>query len=92
LLEQVYGRAARREPQVPSKIDDIAYSFSNNIITKLSFRSIMQVFPDDDMPTNEYYTIKCCRECLNYYFVRHWKTKKWHRKPEKCPECNGVWM
>jgi hypothetical protein len=92
LLEQVYGRDARREQQAPSKNGNIAYSFSNNIIRKVSFRSIMDVFPDDDMPEYEYYTIKCCSECLNYHFVRTWKKKKWHKHPTCCPDCQGAWM
>ena len=45
MLEQVYGRAARREPQVPSKNDNIAYIFSNNIINKHCFRCNMHELP-----------------------------------------------
>ena len=41
LLEQVYGRDAGRERQVPSKTADIAYTFSNNIINKHCFRCNM---------------------------------------------------
>ena len=52
----------------------------------------MDVFPDDEMPEYEYYTIKCCSDCLNYHFVRTWKRKKWHKKPTCCPDCGGVWI
>ena len=52
----------------------------------------MDVFPIDELPEKEYYTIKVCSWCVNYYFVRHYKKKKWHRHPQKCPFCQGEWM
>ena len=38
----------------------------------------------------EYYTIRVCSECLNYYFVKHIRNKP--KKPTVCPNCGGDWI
>jgi hypothetical protein len=77
LLEQVYGRDARRERQAPSKTADIAYTFSNNIIRKDCFRLIMralQAYHVEFTPRNangSKYSLHICEDIHGGWIV-HW--------------------
>jgi PHP family Zn ribbon phosphoesterase len=55
--------------------------FYNNIINNAVPAGIME---------EEYYTIRVCSECLNYYFVKHVRNKP--KKPTACPNCGGEWI
>lgn len=96
MLEQVYGRVARREPQVPSKIDDIAYTFSNNIIKKHCFRCIMRslkAYHIEVTPRNangSRYSLHICEDIHGGWIVNWGKVVTWrYYSPSYCNSTEG---